>query len=111
MGRKTTRRRWPGGYIHRQEDGRDLYVIELERGGKDGVRRRYHVSTRAHGLKAAMEHLERFEANPLAYDPAGVAPEAPLRLTDDLVAEFKRWQLAKPVTKKHADNVETRLAD
>lgn len=104
MGEKETRRRWPGGYIHRQKDGRDLFIIEREMGGK-----RFHVSTRTHSLRAAMKHLERFEADPQGYSPAGVAAEEPILLNRQRAEEFYAWQISKGTTRKHAKEVGHRL--
>jgi hypothetical protein len=64
--RRGERRKWPGGYIHRQKDGRDLYIIEKQVRGQ-----RFSVSTRAHSLPAAMEHLRRWESDPAGYNPLG----------------------------------------
>lgn len=115
VGTKEPRRPWPGGYIHRQKDGRDLFIIEREiavRVNGESKRRRFHVSTRAHGWKAAMKQLERFEADPENYDPAGKAPELPLLITAELVDEFWNWQVEKKgCTTKHANAVSNRLAD
>jgi integrase len=101
------RERWPGGYIHRQQNGQPLFVLEREVGG-----RRFHRSTRCHTLKAAMKQLERFEADPANYRPDGDSEEgdAPLFLTAELADAFWRWQIeTKGVTRKHANEVSSRL--
>jgi integrase len=106
-GRKRPKKqRWPGGYIHQQEDGRQLFIIEKRVRGE-----RFHVSTRCHNWTAAMKQLERFEADPLAYSPAGAHQEEPIRMTDDLLAEYQAWQLGQGVTKKHSNEMNNRLAD
>lgn len=56
-----------------------------------------------------MRHLERFEADPANYTPEGVPQEEPLWLTAELVEEYRRWQLDKGVTEKHAREVSKRL--
>jgi hypothetical protein len=106
VGLKGNREVWPGGYIHRQQDGRPLYIIEREVNG-----RRHHRSTRTHSLKAAMKHLERFEADPASYRPQGVEEEDPVQLTADLVAEYQRWQINKGISERHARDVAKRLAN
>ncbi len=99
--------RWPGGHVHRQKDGRDLYVIQRSVNG-----RRFHISTRCHNLTAAMKQLERFEADPANYSPVGDERSAPMILTDDLVLEFHTWNVeVKGNTRKHANEMCHRLAD
>lgn len=106
MVKPSTKERWPGGYIHVQQDGRQLFIIEKRVNG-----RRFHVSTRCHSWTSAMKQLERFEANPLGYSPAGDEPEAPLQMTDELVEQYEKWQVGRGVTKKHANEMGNRLAD
>lgn len=86
-----SRRRVPGwpGYIHRQRNGVDLFIIEKKIRG-----RRYHVSTRANTMTAAKAQLERFLENPEAYDPRGGEGDK-LQLTDELVQEWEKFSLAK----------------
>jgi len=86
-----SRRRVPGwpGYIHRQKNGLDLFIIERKVRG-----RRYHVSTGAHTLTAAKAQLERFEIDPAGYRPDGVDSER-LQLTDELVEEWEAFSIAK----------------
>ncbi len=62
MGRKRVPG-WPG-YVHRQANGRDLFIIERQIKG-----RKFHVSTRASTISAALVQLERFERAPAEYDP------------------------------------------
>ncbi len=96
MGKK---RKWLGGYARLESDGRETFVIERRVAGK-----RYHVSTRCHREREALEHLRRFETNPADYSPQGAAGaivEA-VRLTPELVTEFREWQVSKGVTERHA---------
>ncbi len=103
-GRKTVEG-WPG-YIHRQRDGKAVFIIEKMVGG-----RRFHVSTRANTITGAMEQLARFQSNPEAYEPSGSAGR-PVRITAALVLEFRRWQSEqKRVSTKHGRDVQRYLAD
>lgn len=105
---KTKRERVPGwpGYIHRQANGRPLFIIEKCIGG-----RRFHVSTRADNITAALKQLERFQSNPEAYAPSGDVGR-PVRMTADLVLDFRRWQRdVKRVSPRHAFYVAKYLAD
>lgn len=91
-------RRWKGGYIRHESDGRKTFIIEREVGG-----RRFHISTRTHDEDAALEHLVRFEANPLSYDPAGLLPREPVFITVELLADYLAFQLEeKRNTSRHA---------
>lgn len=96
---------WPG-YVHRQKDGRPLFVIEKQVTVTDDagnkVRHRFHVSTRAHSLKPALEQLQRFEADPFGYNPVGGDLRAPLLLTADVVTRLAQWQVANGRTRKYA---------
>jgi integrase len=105
VGGKSKRKRWPGGYVHRQADGRELFIIERE------IREeRFHVSTRAHNLTAAMKQLERFESNPGAYRPQGDEVVAGLLLTNALVLEHRTWSLdVRRNTWHYANEVARRL--
>jgi integrase len=103
---KQGRRLWPGGYIHRQKDGRDLFILE-----KKVAKRRFHVSTRAHTLTAAMAQLERFESNPEDYTPRGDTADR-LTLTAELAAEYSSWlENVKRTTPHHARNMLAKLKD
>lgn len=73
---------WPGGWIHQSKDGRRTYVIR--RLGRE-------VSTRCTGIRAALKHLERFEADPAGYDPRVASQSDPLYLDHALVKEFLTW--------------------
>lgn len=79
---------WPGGRIWLEGDGKKTYFIRRRVAGK-----RYEVSTRATGIKAALAQLERFEEDPENYDPAGGTGKEPIRITADLVKAFLRWSL------------------
>ncbi|WP_140875109.1 hypothetical protein [Myxococcus xanthus] len=68
----SSKQRWPGGYVHKQQDGQPLFIIERRVRGQ-----RFHVSTRYHNLRLAMKQLDRFEADPLGNAPEGEATEAP----------------------------------
>jgi len=97
--------KWEGGYIRQKQGGRPVYVIERVVGG-----RRFHVSTGASTLGAAVRHLARFEANPSAYSPSGDAQDA-LRLSAELVLEYRAHQLQKGLTREWADTAARCLAD
>jgi site-specific recombinase XerD len=91
---------WPG-YVHRQKDGRPLFIIEKQI-TVGGTRHRFHVSTRAHSLKPALEQLKRFEADPFGYNPVGGDLRAPLHLTAELAEQFFTAQLARGLSRKYA---------
>ena len=82
-------RKWKGGHVHHEVDGLEVFIIERQVNG-----RRFHVSTRCNDEGAALHQLARFEANPLAYDPAGTAPERGLVMDVELISEFYAWQTA-----------------
>lgn len=99
--------RWPGGYIHRQADGRLLFVLE-----RRVKKHRFHISTRCHNLTSAMKQLERFEADPFGYSPAGEQKAEALRMTADLIDEFETWSVdVRGNTQKHANEMSNRLLD
>lgn len=104
------RRPWPGGYIHTQKDGQDLFIIE-KRVGRD----RWHLSTKCHSWRSAMKHLERFEADPEKYaaELRGEGRSKKLHLTAELVEEFREHLLARdrPTTLKYANEMTNRLGD
>ena len=74
---------WDGGYVRVEVKGRKVYIICRMLNGKT-----YKVSTRAHTLRAAMEHLKRFEADPDGYSLAGAPQEQLLYLDTALSSEF-----------------------
>jgi integrase len=74
---------WDGGYIHKDARGRDVYVIRQQVGGK-----RYEVSTRAFSVRAALDQLKRFQANPEGYDPRGDVRADPIYIDKELVEGF-----------------------
>ncbi len=105
----TKKDRWDGGYIHRQKDGRRLFIIEKERGGA-----RYHLSTRCYSESAAVEHWRRFQADPEKYAAevkAGPKPQA--RLTGILIVEYRHHLLTRehPTTTRHANEMSHRLLE
>lgn len=77
--------RWPGGRIYLTADGTKLFEI---RRMVDG--RRYEVSTGCTTLRGAIKQLERFEADPDNYRPAGDPSTAPIYLDADPVDENMR---------------------
>jgi integrase len=106
------RESWDGGWIHRQADGRPLYIIEKQRQG-----RRFHISTRCNSESAAYKHWERFQADPWEYEremKEGREPEEGLFLTADLVLAFREWLLTrpeKPTTIQYAQKATRYLTD
>lgn len=97
------KKRWPGGYVHRQTDGQNLFIIEREVGGF-----RFHRSTRCHTREAAMAQLKRFEANPSKWSPDG-SEEAPLVMTTDLLAEYREWGLTEKRNSRRHCNEQAHL--
>ncbi len=77
---------WEGGFTRRDAHGRLMYVIRRSVGGK-----RYDVSTRCTTLKAAMEQLKRFEADPASYRAAGEERRDPIYLDAALTLAFLTW--------------------
>src|SRR5258708_36279222 len=76
-------RKWDGGYVRKDERGREVYTIRRMINGK-----RYDVSTRAHTERAALEQLKRFEADPEGYDARGVLRPDPIYLDKKLSETF-----------------------
>lgn len=107
VARVTSRKPWPGGgYIRIDERGLETYIIEREVGGQ-----RFHVSTRCHSRRAAEKQLERFEADPENYQPAGAADE-PLLLTNALIEEFEAFSIdVRGNTGKYAAATTNRLGE
>jgi integrase len=97
--RRKTVPGWPG-YVRRQRNGTWVFIIERMMRG-----RRFHVSTGATTITAARAQLERFQADPTNYDPRGSEAAGTLRLTDELIAEWEAFSLAKgnggPYTRDH----------
>lgn len=90
---------WPG-YVRN-----GVFVIEKK---VHGVK--FHVSTRATTLRAAMQHLARFETDPQNYQPLIVAAHNGLVMTEELIDEFHAWhQLA--VTREWALTARRHLID
>lgn len=109
-------KRWPGGRIHMQSDGRELFIIArtITSRRPDGSKatRRFHISTRCHTITAAMKQLERFEADPWSYSPIGAVEVAGVQLTAELIMEHRKWSLeVRRNTRSHANNVAHRLTE
>jgi integrase len=77
---------WESGFVRTDAKGRKVYVIRRMINGRS-----YKVSTPARSLRAAMEQLKRFEADPKGYNPAGAPHEAPIYLDAPLAEEFLVW--------------------
>lgn len=77
--------RWPGGRIWKRADGSLEYVIRRQVAGE-----RVEHYTGAHSLRPAMKHLERYEADPSTYSPAGDTSER-LVISTELVKAFLTW--------------------
>ncbi len=108
-----SRKPWPGGYIHKQKDGRKLFIIERKIRNK-----RFHVSTRAHDWDAAMVQLAKFEAAPDQYDPAvSLADGVPVYLTNERILDYfdfsvlPQEQGGSGNTRKHANEKTNRLKE
>ncbi len=107
MAGKVKPERWPGGYVHLAEDKTKTFIIEKRIAGE-----RFHVSTRCGSLTAAMKQLERFQADPLGYSPAGVTAGPVLSLTSELALEFHAWSTeVRGNTRKHANEMGNRLKE
>lgn len=83
--------KWEGGRKWVGADGKVAAFYIRRRVG--GVLR--EVRTPASSEGAAVAHLKRFEADPLAYDPAGTLQPDAVRLDADLVAEFLAFSEAE----------------
>ncbi|HVI74512.1 MAG TPA: tyrosine-type recombinase/integrase [Anaeromyxobacteraceae bacterium] len=93
---------WDGGRIWRAADGSKTYWIERQVNG-----RRYAIRTSATTLKAAYEHLRRFEADPDGYS----APAPALYLDNELIKEFLGWSLSvKGNTPRWVQNQKSAMA-
>jgi len=102
---------WDGGTIRYDRRGRPVFVIERMVAGE-----RFHVSTRTHSPRAALEQLKRFEADPAHYSPTGAGPAAdagpePLLLSAELAEEFLKYSAAKGNTPKWVRNQRLYIAD
>jgi hypothetical protein len=107
---------WPG-YVHKQANGLRLFILEkqitvVDPDTGEKVKHRFHTSTGAHDLEAALAQLKRFEANPFGYHRAGDADavRAPLRLTTTLATQFYDYQVGRGLSPKYAREVNTWLA-
>lgn len=102
---KSNRGTWEGGYWRRTKDGkRRIYVIERWNRGE-----RRHVSTGCSTREGAIKELARFELDPVGYRPGG--DDHAVRLSADLVLEYKAHQLREGLTVEWADEVARCLAD
>jgi integrase len=77
--------KWIGGRIWKAADGTLTYWIRRKVDGRP-----YNLSTRCTSERAAVKHLERFEADPSGYSPGGVAGDL-LALDEDLSRAFLKW--------------------
>ncbi len=94
--------RWAGGYIRQGLKG-PVFIIERRVMGQH-----FHVSTRAHTLRAALAHLERFEADPTGYDPRG-DKSGRMPMTAEMIMRYREFQLSRKVGKGWCDTVERLL--
>lgn len=103
--RKEERKKWLGGYIRLDAKRRKTFVIERRVGKK-----KFHVSTRCHGERQALEQLARFESNPASYVPGGTTDV--VVFTTELIEQHKTWSIdTKGNTRKHANQVALLLLD
>jgi integrase len=79
---------WKHGRAWRDADGTLTFYIRKQIKG-----RRYDVSTGCSTLRGAMEHLERFEKDPEAYQPGGDPGTEPIYLDVDLIKTYLAWSL------------------
>lgn len=103
---RAKRKRWLGGYIHIQENGAELFIIEKKVGKK-----RYHLSTRCHSERSALKQLERFEADPQGYTPGGGETEEALLLDAALILEYRTQMEAESGSRPHVNDRCNRLKD
>lgn len=94
-----TREKWEGGYVRNGK-----FIIERKIAGK-----KYELSTRCTTRRAALKHLERFEADPTSYDPNETDTEIPLQLDEALIDEFYVWHLGKKGTAKWSNILRSKL--
>lgn len=80
---------WEGGRVIQKSNGKSVYYIRKRIQG-----RLYEVSTGATSLRAALQHLTRFQANPDAYKPGGELPGAALTVSGTF-ERYLEW-CAKP---------------
>jgi integrase len=73
---------WDGGYVRTDAHGRSV-VIRQQVNGK-----RYELSTRAFSVRAALEQLKRFQADPEGYDPRGEERPESIYLSEELVRGY-----------------------
>jgi hypothetical protein len=85
---------WEGGRVVEKSDGTRVYYIRKRLAGK-----LYEVSTGATTLKAALAHLQRFQANPEGYSASGALPGQPVT-----IQAFQREYLAYCKTKGNSQD-------
>jgi len=85
---------WEGGRVVEKSDGTRVYYIRKRLAGK-----LYEVSTGATTLKAALAHLQRFQANPEGYSASGALPGQPVT-----IQAFQRDYLAYCKAKGNSQN-------
>ena len=101
-GRKPKHRNtvWEGGIVRHNRKGEPIFIIQRMIEGTA-----YKVSTRCHDIEPAREQLRRFEANPNAFKPAGVAEGTePLPLDETLATAFLVWSREVGPTKNRKGN-------
>jgi integrase len=96
---------WPGGYWRLNKRGKKVFIISRMIGTQ-----RFHVSTRAHNLTAAMKQFERFEADPANYRPEGRKAEK-VTLSPELIQEHFTHSLASGNTAHYAKGTLAFLTD
>lgn len=98
--------KWPGGYLRRTKAGAEVYVLERWVRGEH-----FHVSTRCTSLRAAMKHLERFEASPQQYLREERRAAAGLVLTGELVEQWTEFAKREGLTPKYTNETVRMLGD
>ncbi len=81
---------WTGkhGRVWKDQDGTLHFHIRKQIGG-----RRCQQATGATSLRAALAHLDRFEADPDAYRPTGSGRKDPIYFDNALCVDFLKWSL------------------
>jgi integrase len=102
----TAREPWLGGFVRRTGTGKPVYVIEKRIGGAY-----FKVSTRCHTKSAAVKELARFEADPLGYRPGVVVAGDAVKLTAELITEYRDHLTAAGNTVEWAQENGRLLAD
>jgi integrase len=92
-GQNRVKAKWLGGYVRHGKKG-PTYVIERWFNGE-----RFHLSTKCRTERAALKALEAFESNPAGWRPTRQAAER-LKLTDELLTEYRDWMISMKKTSK-----------